>query len=420
MGSTVLVSIDPKACPMITVSVDESPARSEPEGGRGGGWAIAALSLGSFVIGTGEFGIMGLLPEVAADLGVTIPHAGLLITGYALGVVFGAPLLAVLTSRMERRRVLLALAAIIVVGNLACTIAPSYALLMAARLFTALAHGTFFGVGAVLAAEVARPGRQAQAISMMFVGMTLANVMGVPLGTLIGQLYGWRVLFAVVTVLAVLQMVALALTVPRSVPQAGVGFRDELRVLLRRPVIVAMSISVLASTSLFAVYTFITPILTDVTHVASANVPALLLVFGVGMTVGNLVGGRAADRRLLGALGVLFVGIVVVLVAVWALAGSPAAMLSLLFVWGALVFGVIAPMQMLIVQVAAGARNLASTLNQSAFNLGNALGAWVGAALIGQGMGFGNLPLAGAFFAALAGLAVLWSWRLARGVRAAA
>ncbi|MBB3948883.1 MFS transporter [Aureimonas jatrophae] len=403
---------------MISVSIDEPVGPDTASTGRGGGWAIAALSLGSFVIGTGEFGIMGLLPEVARDLGATIPQAGLLITGYALGVVFGAPLLAVLTSRMERRRVLLALAAIIVVGNLACTLSPTYGLLMAARLFTALAHGTFFGVGAVLAAEVARPGRQAQAISLMFVGMTLANVVGVPLGTLVGQAFGWRTLFGVVTALALLQALALALTVPRSVPRADVGFRDEVRVLLRRPVLVAMSISVLASTSLFAVYTYITPLLTDVTHVAPADVPALLLVFGVGMTVGNILGGRAADRFLLVALMGLFLGIVAVLLALWLLADAPAATLVLLFVWGALVFGVVAPMQMRIVQVAAGARNLASTLNQSAFNLGNALGAWAGAGLIGAGAGFRDLPLAGALFAALALVAVLWSRRLDRTAHA--
>ncbi len=390
------------------------PADLTQEHGRAAprvGLALASLSLGSFVIGAGEFGIMGLLPTMASDLGVTIPQAGLLVTGYALGVVFGAPLLAVLTSRWERKRALILLSLVFVIGNLACALAPNYALLMAARVFTALAHGTFFGIGAVLATEIARPGREAQAISMMFVGMTLANVFGVPLGTLIGQEYGWRTTFFIVTGLAILTSLALWLFSPESRPRPGVRLRDELHAITRGPVLMAMALSVLASSALFALYTYITPLLTDVTRIEPARVPYLLLVFGVGMTIGNIVGARLGDWKLMPSIIGMFAAMALVLVAMYALAADTVPMLTLLLVWGALVFGVASPIQMRIVAKAAGARNLASTVNQSAFNLGNAFGAWIGAMLIAYGFAYDLLPLASAVLAGLAMLVALASHR---------
>ena len=384
----------------VPSSVREGGAAASPA--PRAGLTLAALSLGSFTIGCGEFGIMGLLPNMANDLGVTIPQAGLLVTGYALGVVFGAPLLAVLTSRWERRRALILLSMVFVIGNLACALSPTYGLLMAARVFTALAHGTFFGIGAVLATEIARPGREAQAIAMMFVGMTLANVFGVPLGTFIGQEYGWRAPFFIVTALALMTSLALFLFAPQSHPRAGVRFKDELRALGRAPVLMAMSLSVLASSALFALYTYISPLLSEVTGIAPERVPYLLLIFGVGMTFGNVIGARLGDWKLMPAIIGMFAAMSLVLVAMHFWAADTVPMLTLLLIWGALVFGLASPIQMRIVATAQGARNLASTVNQSAFNLGNAIGAWIGAMLIAYGISYAMLPVASALMAGLA------------------
>ncbi|WP_336744608.1 MFS transporter [Aureimonas altamirensis] len=367
--------------------------------------ALAALSIASFAIGVGEFGIMGLLPGVADDLGVTIPQAGLLVTGYALGVVFGGPLLAGLTSRMERRRLLLWMVVIFILGNLACALAPGYGLLMAARVFTALAHATFFGIGAVLAADISPPGRQAQAISLMFVGMTLANVMGVPLGTFIGQAYGWRATFWAVTGLSILSGIALYVFLPRSYPLAGIAFRDEIRALTRVQVLLAMLLSVLASVAFFSVFTYIAPMLEQVTGLAPASVPYVLLVFGVGLTIGNVLGGRLADWKMMPAIIGLFVAMVVVMIALYPAMTNVPVMIGVMFLWGIVVFGLVAPIQMRIVSRAVGARNLASTFNQSAFNLGNAIGAWFGGALITLGLSYRDLPL-GALVMAVLGVCV--------------
>ncbi|WP_082640139.1 MFS transporter [Aureimonas sp. N4] len=393
----------------VPSSVREGGAAASPA--PRAGLTLAALSLGSFTIGCGEFGIMGLLPNMANDLQVTIPQAGLLVTGYALGVVFGAPLLAVLTSRWERRRALILLSMVFVIGNLACALSPTYGLLMAARVFTALAHGTFFGIGAVLATEIARPGREAQAIAMMFVGMTLANVFGVPLGTFIGQEYGWRAPFFIVTALALLTSLALFLFAPQSHPRSGVRFKDELRALGRGPVLMAMSLSVLASSALFTLYTYISPLLSEVTGIAPERVPYLLLIFGVGMTFGNVIGARLGDWKLMPAIIGMFAAMSLVLVAMHFWAADTVPMLTLLLIWGALVFGLASPIQMRIVATAKGARNLASTVNQSAFNLGNAFGAWIGAMLIAYGISYAMLPVASAILAGLACLIAIISHR---------
>ena len=372
------------------------PADLSDRAGLRVGLALASLSLGSFVIGAGEFGIMGLLPTMAEDLRVTISKAGLLVTGYALGVVFGAPLLAVLTSRWERKRTLVLLALVFVVGNLACALSPTYGVLMAARLFTALAHGAFFGIGAVLAAEIAKPGKEAQAISMLFVGMTLANVFGVPLGTVIGQAFGWRSAFFVVSALAAATAAMIALFVPVSRPRAGVRFAEELRALVRPPVLLAMALSVLASSALFVLYTYIAPLLVGVTGLAETSVPYLLFVLGTGMTIGNLVGAKLADWKLMPSIMGLFAAMAAILVGIHLFAASPAVMIALMLLWGMVVFGLTSPIQMRIVATSQGARNLASTINQSAFNLGNAFGAWVGARMISAGLGYDALPLASA------------------------
>src|ERR1700752_1084336 len=256
---------------------------------------LLALALASFGIGTTEFVIMGLLPDVAGDLGVTIPHAGLLVTGYALSVAFGSPFLAIATARMDRRRALLLLIGIFILGNLLCALAPNYALLMAARIATALCHGAFFGLGAVVAATLVPGQKKGQAIAMLFAGLALANVLGVPFGTALGEAVGWRYTFWAVVVVGFAAAFALYAWLPRDIPAPRMQLIHEARSLGSTQVILAMLISVAVSASLFSVFTYITPILENVTMISPHEVTFMLLLFGIGLTAGNFIGGRLGD-----------------------------------------------------------------------------------------------------------------------------
>jgi DHA1 family inner membrane transport protein len=376
--------------------------------------ALLALAVASFGIGTTEFVIMGLLPNVAHDLGVTIPQAGLLVSGYALGVVFGAPILAIATARIDRRRALLLLIGIFILGNCLCAIAPSYALLMGARIVTAFSHGAFFGLGAVVAANVVPPQKRAQAIALMFTGLALANVLGVPFGTALGQAAGWRMTFWAVVAIGIVAALALYAWLPRGITSSGAGLMQETRTLVRRQVLLAMLISVLASASLFSVFTYITPILENVTRESPHHVTWMLLLFGVGLTFGNFLGGRLGDWRLMPsviAIFILLIGVLGVLTVTshiaW-LAGTT------IFVWGVLAFALVSPLQMQVVNEASGAPNLASTLNQGAFNLGNAAGAFAGELALTDGVSYGNIPWIGVGLAALGLAFSLLSHRLDR------
>lgn len=363
---------------------------------------LLALGLASFGIGTTEFVIMGLLPNVAQDLAVTIPQAGLLVTGYALSVTFGSPFLAVATARLDRRRALLLLMAVFIAGNALCAIAANYWLLMGARIVTALCHGAFFGLGAVVASALVEPRQRAQAIAMMFAGLTLANVLGVPFGTAIGEALGWRTTFWAVVAIGLVAAAALATWLPRDIPVPAVAFRQEARSIASTQVVLAMAISVLASASLFSVFTYIAPILQDVTHLSAHGVTIMLLIFGVGLTIGNVIGGRLGDWKLMPSV----IGIFCVLMPVLALFSFTSHMVVpaavTLFVWGALVFALVSPLQMRVVTAAADAPNLASTVNQGAFNFGNATGAWVGGLAITWGMAYNHLPYIGVSLAAVA------------------
>jgi len=375
---------------------------------------LLALAIASFGIGTTEFVIMGLLPNVAQDLSVTIPQAGMLVSGYALGATFGAPVLAVATARMDRRRALLLLIGIFILGNLLCALAPSYWLLMGARVVTAFCHGSFFGLGAVVAAELVAPQRRAQAIALMFSGLTLANVLGVPFGTALGQAFGWRAAFWAVVGIGILAATALMVWLPRNIRPQGPGLLAEARTLGRSQVVLAMLISVISSASLFSVFTYITPILEHVTGVIAHNVTLILLLFGVALTLGNFVGGRLGDWRLMPAM----IGILVLLIAVLAAFAQTNREVwtacANIFGWGILAFALISPLQMRVVNEASGAPNLASTLNQGAFNFGNATGAWVGGSALDHGLGYGELPWIGAGLATLALALTVLSYVLER------
>jgi DHA1 family inner membrane transport protein len=363
---------------------------------------ILALAIASFGIGTTEFVIMGLLPDVARSFSVTVPQAGYLVSGYAMGVVVGAPLVAMATARLPRKTALLGLMAVFLVGNLGCALAPSYLLLLLARIVTAFAHGAFFGIGAVVARDLVPRERRAQAVALMFTGLTLANVLGVPFGTALGQAAGWRMAFWAVVAIGVLAGVAILAWVPAGLPGSKNGLGSEFRTMSRWAVLQPMLISTLASVSLFSVFTYITPFLETVTGLSPHGVTLALLLVGVGLTVGNVVGGRLGDRNLMGTVVGCFAGLIAVLLVLSFVSHLEIATLAVLVVWGALAFALVSPLQIWVLEAATDAPNLASTLNQGAFNLGNATGAWLGGAALTAGVDYARLPWIGAGVAVVA------------------
>ncbi|AWI90100.1 MFS transporter [Methylobacterium sp. DM1] len=362
---------------------------------------ILALAVASFGIGTTEFVIMGLLPEVARDFDVTIPQAGHLVSGYALGVVVGAPIVAMATAPLPRKVALLALMAVFTLGNLACALASSYDGLMAARVATAFAHGAFFGIGAIVARNLVPREKRTQAVSLMFAGLTLANVLGVPLGTALGQAFGWRSTFWAVVVIGLAAGAAIALALPGGMPGTRGGLAREFRALGRWPVLRPMLVSTLASVSFFTVFTYIAPFLLTVTHLTPGGVTGALFAAGLGLTVGNLAGGWLADRSLMRTVLGSFVGLIAVLVAFALVAPFPVQALAVLVLWSGLAFALVSPLQVWVVEAASDAPNLASTLNQGAFNLGNAMGAWLGGTALTLGAGYAELPALAAIVALL-------------------
>ncbi len=340
---------------------------------------------------------MGLLMQVANDLQVSISAAGLLISGYALGVFVGAPLLTAATGRLPRKAVLVALMVIFTLGNLACAIAPDYTLLMVARVITSLAHGTFFGVGAVVATGLVAEDRKASAISIMFTGLTVATLLGVPAGAWLGLQFGWRATFWAVTLIGVIATVVIAWLVPRDRgASAPLAFRDELRAVSRPQVLLGLLMTVLGFGGVFTIYTYIQPLLTQVTGFTDSAVSPILLVFGVGMIVGNLLGGRLADRRLAPALLVTLLALAGVMALMGFALHHRWAMVAFTGLLGATAFATVSPLQLWVLKKAGAAQSLASSLNIGAFNLGNALGAWLGGAVIAHGMGLPALTWVGA------------------------
>ncbi|MET8696264.1 MFS transporter [Streptomyces bauhiniae] len=364
--------------------------------------ALLALAVGAFGIGTTEFVMMGLLPDVADDLHISIPTAGHLVSAYALGVVIGAPLLAAVTARMSRRTVLIGLMAVFVLGNALSAFAPGYESLLAARFLSGLPHGAFFGVGAVVATGMVAPERKARSVSLMFLGLTVANVAGVPVATLMGQHLGWRATFLGVSAIGLAAIAALALLIPRDHTHAtAAGLRHELAALKSLPVWLALGTTVAGFGALFAAYSYVTPMLTDSAGFAPASVTLLLALFGVGATAGNLLGGRLADHAMRGTLfgGLAALGVVLALFPVLMRAEWSAALGVALLGMAAFVTG--SPLQLMVMEKAAAAPSLASSANQAAFNLANAGGAWIGGLALAAGFGATSPALAGAVLAVL-------------------
>ncbi|WP_051051596.1 MFS transporter [Paenibacillus sonchi] len=367
---------------MSAVNTENKPASKSPT------LALLALTLGAFAIGMTEFIIMGLLPEVAESLQVSIPLAGLLITGYALGVAIGAPIITVATHRMKRKQLLLFLMILFIAGNALAALAPNYGVLMVARILAALTHGSFFGVGSVIAAELVPKEKRAGAIAIMFTGLTLANILGVPIGTFIGQAFGWRSTFWTITVIGLIAWIGISILVPK-VETSPSSLRQELGVLHQPAVHVALLMTVFGFGGVFTAFTYISPILIDITKFSANSVSYILVLFGAGITIGNIIGGKLADRKLMPSLLGILVLLAIVL-AVFAITDQykvPA--LITIFILGIAAFGTVPGLQLHMLNTAKEAPTLASTLNIAAFNLGNALGAYVGGLVIDVQFGGG-------------------------------
>ena len=375
---------------------------------------LIALSIGAFGIGVAEFAPMGLLPVIAGDLGVSIPTAGLLISAYALGVMLGAPLMTLTTGRVPRRTLLIALAGVFTLGNLLAAISTGYGMLLAARLITSLNHGAFFGVGSVVAASLVPPERKAGAVAAMFMGLTIANVVGVPLATWAGEHLGWRMSFWGISGLGIATMAALRLTLPAMPAPKGGNAIAEMRVLKRGSVLGALALTVIGSSAMFTVFTYIAPILRAETHASLGFVTAMLVTYGVGLTAGNWLGGLFADRSVDRTLMVTLAGLALVLAAFAVLMPFAVPTAILIFLWGVASFALVPPLQVRVMTAASDAPNLASAVNIGAFNLGNAIGAAIGGGVIATGLSYRAVAVAGAI-AAIIGLvavmAAVWTSR---------
>jgi DHA1 family inner membrane transport protein len=368
--------------------------------------AVFALAVGGFGIGTTEFVAMGLLPDIASSLNITEPIAGHVISAYALGVVIGAPVIASLTARVPRKTLLLGLIAVFTLGNLASVLAPTYGTLMAARFVSGIPHGAFFGVAALVAGHLMGPKNRAKAVAHVMTGLTVATVLGVPIASWLGQGLGWRSAFGLVVVIGVITLTALWHWLPDLSAMHATSPLAELSALRRPQVWLALLIGMVGFGGMFAVYTYVSTTLTDVSGLALGLVPLALMVFGLGMVVGNLVGGKMADISVVGSLYASITTLGVVLALFVVAARNPWTAMLGLFLIGAAGSAIGPALQTRLMDVAHGAKTLAAALNHSALNIANATGAWIGGVVIAAGYGYTAPAATGALLAA-AGLVVL-------------
>jgi multidrug resistance protein len=381
--------------------------------------AIFALTIAAYAIGTTEFVIVGLLPTVASDLHITLPLAGLIVSVYALGVTFGAPILTALAGNIERKPLLLGLMVLFVVGNAIAALSPNYELLLVARVIVAFAHGVFFSVGSTIAADLVPENRRASAIAMMFMGLTVAIVTGVPIGTIIGQTFGWRATFWAVAALGVIAFFAIATLLPNTIRKATpASLLDQLRVLGSGRLLLVFAMTALGYGGTFVAFTFLAPILQDITGFSEGSVSLILMLYGIAIAAGNIAGGRIANQNPVRALIGLFFLQAIVLVAFSFTAFSPVLTLVTLAALGFLSFANVPGLQLYVVQMAKehrpGAVDVASALNIAAFNLGIALGAWLGGLVVESPMGLAATPWIGGILVAGALLLTVWSGALDR------
>ncbi len=372
---------------------------------------LLSLAVGAFGIGTTEFGPMGMLPTIAQGMDVSIPTAGMLISAYAIGVMVGAPVMTLLFARWPRRRALIALMAIFTLGNLASAMAPNYTSLVIARIITSLNHGAFFGIGSIVAASLVPREKQASAVAAMFMGLTIANIGGVPVATWFGQVVGWRESFMGIALLGVVAMLSLGAFLPKGGHGERPNVRAELRVLTQPVVLVILATTVMGAGAMFTLYTYIAPSIESITQVSPGYVTGMLVLIGIGFTLGAKLGGKLADRSVKGSLLVFLSLIAISMLAFPWLATTKAGAAIGLVVWGTAAFAVVPPLQTWVMREATGAPGLASSVNIGAFNLGNALGAALGSAVLNLGGSYGAVSISGAVLALLALLLVLTQMR---------
>ncbi len=364
---------------------------------------LLALSIGAFAIGTTEFSPMGMLPNIAASIGISIPTAGLLVIIYAAGVMLGAPIMTLLLIRHRPRYALLFLMAIFTVGNLLSSLSPNFTILIISRFITSLNHGAFFGIGAVVAANIVPLNKQASAIASMFMGLTIANIVGVPFITWVAQYFGWREAFFIISLIGVITMFSLLVSLPKNIMGREVDIKKELRILTQRQVLLAFLLTILGASSMFTLYTYIAPILMDISLASENTITLMLVIVGVGFSLGNYLGGKFGDISLNKTLFVLFAILASsMFVFPYAAQSQIGAGISL-FIWAIASFGIVPPLQMKVMDVAKEAPALASSVNIGAFNLGNALGAMAGALVLTAGLGYAMVVIVGGLIA-LSGL----------------
>ncbi|MFW1984779.1 MFS transporter [Acinetobacter guillouiae] len=362
---------------------------------------LLALAIGAFAIGTTEFSPMGFLPQIAENLNISIPTAGMLITAYALGVMIGAPFMTLWFGRFPRRKALILAMIIFTIGNILAAIAPNYWGLMAARILTSLNHGVFFGIGSIVATSVVPKDKQASAVATMFMGLTIANIGGVPLATWVGQNIGWRMSFAAIVLLGVITMLSLWKALPEDKASQRPDVKAELKVLTRLPVVLALLTTVMSAGAMFTLYTYIAPSLQNITHASPMFITLMLVLIGIGFSIGNHLGGKFADLSLTKTLTSFLLLLMVSMLLFPILAQTQIGAALALIVWGAAAFAVVPPLQMRVMSVAHEAPGLASSVNIGAFNLGNALGATAGGAVLSMGMSYAAVSIAGAVLTAL-------------------
>lgn len=389
---------------------------SQSSAKKGGTPALLALAISAFGIGTTEFVPVGLLSSIADDLSISITLAGLLISGYAMGVAFGAPILTALTNKMSRKSLLMLLMVIFILGNSVAALSTSFSLLLVARIITAFSHGIFFSIGSTIAADLVPENKRASAISMMFTGLTVATVTGVPLGTFIGQHFGWRATFWGVALLGIVAIIASAILVPKNLKQAPPSkFSDQLKILKNGPLLLAFAITALGYGGTFVAFTYLSPILEKVTGFAPSSVSILLLVYGIAVAIGNTVGGKMANKNPLKALFGMFMIQAIILIVLSFTAPFKIVGVATIFLMGLLAFMNVPGLQVLVVNLAEkyvpSAVNVASALNIAAFNLGIAIGAFVGG-LIVDSIGLIHTPWIGGVMVFGAVLLTAWSRKL--------
>ncbi|MBB2951661.1 MFS transporter [Sphingobacterium sp. JUb56] len=400
----------------IASNLPKASLRDEKKGLPASLWA---LTITAFGIGTTEFVIVGLLPTVAKDLAISIPSAGLLVSLYAIGVAIGAPILTALTSRFPRKPLLISIVLLFIIGNIFATLAPGFITLVIARVLTGFAHGIYFSIGSTIAASLVKEEKRATAISIMFAGLTLAIVTGVPLGTFIGQHFGWRATFVGVSILGIIGLVSSVMLLPNTLKNAkGIALTAQLKVLTNKKLILAFLMTAMGYGGTFVVFTYLSPILQEITGLQESTVTVILLIYGIAIAIGNLVGGKIANKAPLKALFWMFIIQALVLFVFYFTVSNTVLSIITLFLIGLLSFATVPGLQLLVVQIAEkelpGTEDVASAINIAAFNIGIAIGSYAGGLVVTSSLGLQSTPWIGTLFLIGAVLLTFYSIRLNR------